>query len=368
MLAEAWEADGTPHHFVQVASYRTALERVLSPLRGRDSVSVVRPWPGPPRKTWHRRSRAELDRAFRRAAARLRRDMDGRIDWATSVAMVVTPAWAPWLAELPFGAVIYDCIDELDVHVATPALRPLFVEWERELVERCDAAVVTAVRLEQYLRKIRADLPMATIRNGVDAAWFQRVARESPRPADLPGAERPIVGFVGALYRWIDWGLIEATVTALPEFQFVFVGPDDGNAAIARLSGRKNVRFLGRKAYAEVPAYMQAFDVCWVPFTQDDISNAANPVKIYEYLALGKPVVSTPVADTELFGDVVRVVSTAAEAAEAIRAARAAEEDAQRRERRMAFAAENTWAARARKYAAFAARLLARKRGAAAVQ
>ena len=87
-------------------------------------------------------------------------------------------------------------------------------------------------------------------------------------------------------------------------------------------AGQRNVRVLGPRPYAHVPAYVQAFDVCWVPFDQSQVSRAANPVKIYEYLALGKPVVSTPVADTETFGGLVHVGRSADEIAALLRAAR----------------------------------------------
>ncbi len=100
-----------------------------------------------------------------------------------------------------------------------------------------------------------------------------------------------------------------------------------------------------------MPAYVQAFDVCWVAFKQDAIGRAANPVKIYEYLALGKPVVTTPVADTELFGDLVYVAQDAAEMIAHLRAAQTSA--AARAAARIAFAQQNSWDVRAREYLDF---------------
>lgn len=350
MLAEAWRTLEVPQVFVQVPSYRTALQKLLAPFRAPEHVPVVRPWPGPPARGWARRSRSQLTDAIRCRARLLRKQLDHRLDWKRAAAIVVTPAWTPWLEELPFAKVIYDCIDDLQVHVPRPELAGLFAGWETELLVRCDAATVTAEHLATSLRRRRPDLPLTIIRNGVDAAWFQEVAASSARPAVLPPADRPIVGFVGALYRWIDWRLIEQVVDEIPEARFVFVGPDDRAAAIASLRTRPNVQFRGARPYAHIPAYIDAFDVCWVPFTQDDISHAANPVKIYEYLALGKPVVSTPVADTQLFEGHVAVGSSPAEITRLLRLALSQCLDPLPRAARRSFAARNTWQARAQQF------------------
>ena len=96
---------------------------------------------------------------------------------------------------------------------------------------------------------------------------------------------------------------------------------------------------------------MATFDVCWAPFTQDRISKAANPVKIYEYLALGKPVVSTPVADTHSFDSHVTVASDSDAMIGAIREALNQHSTAPAR---IAFSDANSWAHRAREYVAFA--------------
>lgn len=268
-----------------------------------------------------------------------------------SVALVVSPAWFPWLAELPFAKVVYDCIDEAAVHTPTPEHHALYARWESELIQRVDAAVVTVGALARHLRAQRADLRTATIRNGVDAAWFRRRAAEAPRPLDLPLAHRTIVGFVGALYDWIDWDLIGAVARALPEVAFVFVGPVGDESGAATLRGIDNIAMLGRRSYNAVPAYLKAFDVCWVPFKQNRVAEAADPVKIYEYLSLGKSVVTTPVGDTAEFGEVVSVGRTADEITFLLRVA--IEAGGAQQEDRRAFAERNTWSARAAEYTAF---------------
>ncbi len=363
MLTEAWQRLEQPTVFVQVPSYRTALQRCLAPFRTSESVPIVRPWPTQPARRWRRLGPKRVETAMRRRARELRRQLNRLVDWGAAVALVVTPVWTPWLEELPFGRVVYDCIDELGVQVPRADLLPLYQDWERRLIARADAAVVTAEVLGAGLRQRRGDLPQALIRNGVDVERFQTIATTAPRPADLPATERPIIGFVGALYEWIDWALIEACARQLPEADFVFVGPHDGRSEMQRLGGLKNVRLLGPRPYAQVPAYVAGCTVCWVPFKQNAVGAAANPVKIYEYLALGKPVVTTPVADTAVFGALLAVGRSADEIVVALRAALAGEATSsgltrvKARDARVAFARENSWEARAREYVRFVQKL-----------
>ncbi len=359
MLTEAWRADGQPTVFVQVPSLRTAVERVLRPLRLVQSaapVPIVRPWPIRPARLWSRLGADGVRRAVRPRARALRQQLARLIDFDRAVALVVSPVWTPWLDELPFATVVYDCIDELAVHVTRPDLAGMYRQWEDELLERADGAAVVAEGLGADLRQRRASLPVRVIRNGVDAGRFRELAGQCPRPVDVPARGRPIVGFIGALYEWIDWELIAATADSCPECDFVFVGPHDGRGDVERLTRRPNVTMLGPRAYEQVPAYVAAFDVCWVPFKQNDVAAAANPVKIYEYLALGRPVVTTPVADVDSFGSLIAVARSAEEMASALRGALMAPTDLAAD--RVRFAEENTWASRSREYVEFVGSLV----------
>ncbi len=354
MLTEAWRRLGVTTTFVQVPSLRTGLQRALAAGRGRQAPYVVRPWPVCPARWWPYLGERRLRAMMRARAVGLRRQLDRVLDWDRAVGVVISPVWVPWLEELPFGTVIYDCIDDVSVHAPLPVLRELYAAWEQELICRADGVVVTAGVLARSVRQVRPDVPIAVIRNGVNDAWFRSRAAALPRPADVP-AGKPIVGFLGALYNWIDWALVQRVVRLLDDVRFVFVGPDDGCGEIIRLSALPNVRMLGRRPYDQVPAYMRAFDVCWVPFCQDRVGLSANPVKMYEYLALGKPVVSTPVADVESFEGLVEVGRTPDEVAECLR--RALRHPPTDAEARSAFATRNSWATRATAYASFAAGL-----------
>ena len=196
MLTEAWQRLGTPTTFVQVPYLRTALQRILPGRRELEPVPVIRPWPTYPRRVWPLIGTDRLHASIARRARALRRQLEAMVHLDGAVAVVVSPVWTPWLDELRFGRVVYDCIDEVSVHVPRAELAPLYERWESELIGRATGAVATAQRLEQTLHARRADLPTAVIRNGVDAERFTRLAESTPRPSDLPDGRRPIVGFV----------------------------------------------------------------------------------------------------------------------------------------------------------------------------
>lgn len=351
MLTEAWQRAGQATTFIEVPGLRTAAGRLGRRLRGESWPSVVSPWPSYPARTWTALSKPRLEQAIARRAEALRRRLDASLDWSQTVALVISPVWAPWLAALPFRAVIYDCIDDLTVHVPHPRLQPLYAAWEAELISRASAAVVSAEVLADGLRLRRPELAVATIRNGVNCSDFQPRGGAARRPRDLPDRGRPLVGFVGALYQWLDWELVTEVAGQLREFDFVFVGP---KAAGSRLPRGDNLFYTGSKAYAAVPDYIEAFDVCWVPFKRSPVSRAANPVKIYEYLAMGKPVVSTAIADPERFADRVVFAEQASDVATAL--ARARERSGSPELAGIAYAQANSWDQRASQYVEFVAK------------
>ena len=351
MLTHEWLRSAQPTTFVQAPSLRSGLQRLTGRFRPPPPPHVVRPWPAWPARLWPLLPSGAIEFAARRQARLLRRELDRHIDWSAAVAVVISPIWAPWLDELPFARVIYDCIDDVAVHAPNPKISALVRRWEDDLLDKADAAVVTAEPLMNDIRGRRPSLPITLIRNGVDVDAFQSIAQTSPRPADVPALGRPIIGFVGALYEWIDWALIERAAAELTDCEFVFVGPQRRDETAERLVQRANVHFLGPRPYADVPAYMQAFDICWVPFDHSRVSRAANPVKIYEYLALGKPVVTTPVAGTEPAGGLLRVGASSDEIIEHLRACLSDSEPLA--EQRVKFACANSWTVRANQYIDF---------------
>ena len=178
------------------------------------------------------------------------------------------------------------------------------------------------------------------LRNAVDWDFF----RSSDENSLLTGLPHPIVGYYGAIADWVDVALMTELAAMRPQYSFVFIGENHAQD-ISRLQRLPNVRLLGEKNYRLIPSYLYSFDACLLPFLMNDLTRAVDPVKVYEYLAQGKPVIATPLAELEDHGDVLYLASGVEDFAEKLD--RALTEDcASRRNARIAFAQENSWSER----------------------
>jgi polysaccharide pyruvyl transferase WcaK-like protein/glycosyltransferase involved in cell wall biosynthesis len=248
----------------------------------------------------------------------------------------------------PGTAVVYDWIDDLAVF---PHERALLERNHRDALAEATLVVSVARKLHQEARRRRRDalyLP--------NAVEFERFALggEAPPPADaaldaaLAGG-RPVAGYYGALARWFDYALLEEVGRLRPDWTFLLIGPDlDGSLAGRPLLALPNVAWLGVRPYEALPLYLRRFDVATIPFAIDDITRSTSPLKLFEYFAGGKPVVTTPLPECAAFPE-VRVAAGAGEFARALDAARAEAADAGWRARRKAVARVNSWDARVRR-------------------
>jgi glycosyltransferase involved in cell wall biosynthesis len=164
---------------------------------------------------------------------------------------------------------------------------------------------------------------------------FAHAERNAEKPEDIAWIPGPVVGFFGGIDdHTSDIAFVEKVVDLLGEMSFVFVGKASSDCS--SLEARGNVSMLGQKPYEQIPHYGKCFDVAIMPWRQNRWIQACNPIKLKEYLALGKPVVSTPFAELQKYLDVVYQASTPKQFAESIK--QALEEDcperiAQRREK-----------------------------------
>lgn len=168
-----------------------------------------------------------------------------------------------------------------------------------------------------------------------------------PMPPDLEAIPRPRIGFSGTLEAKTDVDLLASLAGARPDWRFVFIGHADNVRGVDRLTARPNVHFLGMKAPADVPAYLAGFDVCLVPFRKTPELESISPLKVFEYLAAGRPVVATD------YGELadLRLVLHPAEGVDGFLAAieaALADDGPDRRAARRAVAARNTWEERGR--------------------
>lgn len=161
---------------------------------------------------------------------------------------------------------------------------------QRELAASVDLVVYSARDLE---RDVDAMRPKKTLHlpNGVDAAHFSEGG--GPFPDDLAAIPRPIAVYVGAMEDWFDFDAVSVAAAELPDVSFVLIGPD--RLAMQRLRPQPNLHILGPRPYAQIPRYLHASDVGLIPFDvrgHAPLVNGVHPLKLYEYMACGLPVVA----------------------------------------------------------------------------
>jgi len=184
----------------------------------------------------------------------------------------------------------------------------LAAETERRLLKKVHIALTTASSLYESKRHLVRECYL--VRNGVTPERF-RPALENrlPLPDDIQMISHPRIGFVGVIAEWVDIDLLVHVASMRPQWSFVLVGPIKKSIALSDLPS--NVHLLGPKPYDMVPAYLQGIDVAIIPFERTEfITRYVNPIKLYEYLAAGKPVVTTPIGDYDGLETFVHIAET----------------------------------------------------------
>ena len=207
-----------------------------------------------------------------------------------------------------FGSIgtVYDCMDELSNFRFAP---PDIVEREKFLLSKAD--VVFTGGYELYRSKSALHGNTHFFGCGVDADHFARARAESTVvPAEVAALPRPVLGYFGVVDERLDYELILRLAHAFPAASIVMVGPL-AKVRQEDLPVASNIHWLGPRKYADLPSLVKAFDVCLMPFAINAATQYINPTKTLEYLAAGKPVVSTAVADVvRQFSDVVDVADS----------------------------------------------------------
>src|SRR5579864_8984758 len=238
-------------------------------------------------------------------------------------------------ASVPRRALVYHCADDYANARGFPKTLP---QLEADLCRQSDLVITTSETLCQTRRQFNPHTYW--VPNGVD---FEHFSRRAEPAAELHGVARPIVGFVGGLSEWVDLELIASLARQRPAWSFVMVGPF--GSAPNPLLASPNVRLLGPRDYAQLPAYLAAMDVALIPFKHNPVTFHADPIKAYEYLAAGVPVVATDLPALRRLADVVRLARDPTEFLEEIEAALAEGRD-QHAAERQAEAKRHSWKSR----------------------
>lgn len=260
-----------------------------------------------------------------------------RLDIGEAICIVDLPFWKDLAFSLrdAFGwKIIYDCMDR---HSSLPTSTAQMTLLEEKLSRDSDLVLVSSIPLlaDQSVFNPGALL----IPNGADFEHFHR--QPESIPAELDGLAGPIIGYYGAISDWFDSDLVALLAQKHPEWQFVLVGRTIG-ADTHVLKKFQNIHLLGEKSYAELPDYLHAFDVCTIPFKKIPLTEAKNPVKLFEYLSAGKPVVATQLQELCNYQDYLALARLPEEWEQAITSA-LSESPTGPAEERIEFALRNTW-------------------------
>ena len=201
------------------------------------------------------------------------------------------PLYIQTIETLAPERVIFDLVDDLEAYQKRAHSRPTMRASIEGALRRADLLFTTSPLLAHKYAPLTSTRTMHVVPNGVRGEWIERSASV---PEDLRELPRPWIGFIGAIFCYLDYDLLVATARAFRHGTLVMVGPIEDAAGAERLAAEPNVAMLGPRPQDRVPEYAGVFDVCLSPFKAGDVRRAVNPLKIYEYLAAGRPVVSTP--------------------------------------------------------------------------
>lgn len=261
--------------------------------------------------------------------------MDDPLIW------VACPAACDTAIKMKRGLLVYQRTDRFEEY---PNVDP-------DIIRTYDQKLKAAADLTLFVNSLLYEKERSQCKNalfldhGVDYDMFVMAEQNPCKPEDIENISKPIVGFFGAIDNHTsDIAFIEKVIDLLPQISFVFVG--NTSSDISSLQKRKNVQLLGQKPYEQIPHYGKCFDVAIMPWRQNRWIEACNPIKLKEYLALGKPIVSTPFPELQKYRDVVYEAKTPEEFAECVEKA-LAEDNPDRIAKRRKKVENATWESKA---------------------
>lgn len=250
-----------------------------------------------------------------------------------------TPMALAWTRHLQPQAVIYDCMDELSAFKGAPQMMR---QREASLFNIADLVFTGGQSLFEVKRRQHRSVHLFS--SSVDQTHFAQARNVTEDPLDQASIPHPRLGFFGVIDERMDLELLDGLAVARPDWHFVIIGPIV-KIDSSQLPKHANIHYLGSKSYTELPTYLAGWDVALLPFARNESTEFISPTKTPEYLAAGKPVVSTSIRDVvRPYGhqNLVRIADTVEDFVAAAEAAMA--EDKGSRIRRVdAFLAQNSW-------------------------
>ena len=256
-----------------------------------------------------------------------------------AVCLVQLPFWQPLAVKLRerFGwKLVYDCMDK---HSGFSTNNPAMLKEEAMLSHESDLVLATSHKLLKEQKQLNKRCVL--VPNGCEFDHFSISLGAIPRA--LQALPRPIIGYFGAIADWFDTELVAEMARLRPSWSFVLIG-STFSACLEPFQNLTNIHLLGEQPYQALPAYLHAFDACLIPFKLNPLTEATNPVKFYEYLSAGKPVVATPLPELVPY-EVEGLVSLGQNPQEFVEKIERAlqQNSAERVAARRRFAQQNTW-------------------------
>jgi len=234
---------------------------------------------------------------------------------------------------------IYYCYDEIS---GTPWSNKWGPEYEQRYLQQVDQVIVTSPKLKELKGQQNENCHL--VPNGVNLGLFDN--------APVDKTKNKIIGYVGAIDDRIDFGLVAALARIMPDYEFRFIGPVKSEKAASEWKMLPNINCTGAMEQPQLPSQIAQMDCCLIPFVHTDLTAAIYPLKINEYLAMGKPVISTSFSDLSDFYSFISIADKPNEVLKAIQ--RELKGNTRLRiQKRIHFARGNSWANRAKEFSGF---------------
>jgi len=216
---------------------------------------------------------------------------------------MAAPSFAGYMKE---RAIVYDCMDELSKFKGAP---PELIERERQLLAAADVVFTGGRKMYESKRRYNPNCHFYGC--GVDVEHFAKARLAATEmPTDLAGIPAPRLGYFGVVDERLDYELLDMLAAKNPQWNIVIVGPV-AKVDPTAFPRHKNLHWLGGRPYSILPNYVKGFEACLMPFARNESTEYINPTKALEYMAAGRPIVSTAVPDVVTnFGDVVAIAQT----------------------------------------------------------
>lgn len=216
------------------------------------------------------------------------------------------PRFSSLIGRLGERMVAYDCVDDKMTFSKVPPWIKIYME---HLIYKANVIFVTSDRLYQKMCSYGAE-NVYLVGNGVDVDHFTKAMSDVvPIPDDIKELSSPIIGYFGVIDEWMDINLVIEIASAYPTASILLIGPVllKPHESLYELKKCRNVFLIGKKPYDVLPYYLKAFNVCIIPFKINELTKSVNPIKLYEYMAGGKNIVSTALPELEKYRDTVNI-------------------------------------------------------------